>query len=34
MGGWNWWLPRGLDRLLPRASFEASGAAQRAPARA
>jgi RND superfamily putative drug exporter len=22
MGRWNWWLPRGLARVLPRASFE------------
>jgi uncharacterized membrane protein YdfJ with MMPL/SSD domain len=22
LGRWNWWLPRPLDRLLPRASFE------------
>jgi uncharacterized membrane protein YdfJ with MMPL/SSD domain len=22
MGRWNWWLPRPLDRVLPRASFE------------
>jgi RND superfamily putative drug exporter len=22
MGEWNWWLPRRLDRLLPRADFE------------
>ncbi len=34
MGRWNWWLPRPLARVLPRASFEASGAAapERAPA--
>ena len=25
MGRWNWWLPRRLDRVLPRAAFEASG---------
>jgi uncharacterized membrane protein YdfJ with MMPL/SSD domain len=25
MGRWNWWLPRPLARVLPRASFEASG---------
>jgi RND superfamily putative drug exporter len=29
MGRWNWWLPRPLQRLLPRASFEGA-----APARA
>jgi uncharacterized membrane protein YdfJ with MMPL/SSD domain len=22
MGSWNWWLPRALDRVLPRADFE------------
>ena len=22
MGKWNWWLPRRLDRVLPRADFE------------
>jgi len=22
MGAWNWWLPRSLDRVLPRADFE------------
>ncbi len=22
MGKWNWWLPRSLDRILPRADFE------------
>ena len=25
MGKWNWWLPRWLDRILPRADFESSG---------
>jgi uncharacterized membrane protein YdfJ with MMPL/SSD domain len=25
MGSWNWWLPRWLDRILPRADFESSG---------
>src|SRR5204862_8356515 len=30
MGRWNWWLPRGLARRLPRASFEASGRADEA----
>ncbi|HEX8066987.1 MAG TPA: MMPL family transporter [Thermoleophilaceae bacterium] len=24
MGRWNWWLPRSLDRVLPRAAFEGS----------
>ena len=24
MGRWNWWLPKGLDRVLPRAAFESS----------
>jgi len=32
MGKWNWWLPRPLDRWLPDADFEASGAGE--PARA
>jgi RND superfamily putative drug exporter len=32
LGRWNWWLPRGLDRVLPRASFEELPAgASRAP---
>jgi uncharacterized membrane protein YdfJ with MMPL/SSD domain len=22
MGGWNWWLPKWLDRILPNADFE------------
>jgi hypothetical protein len=22
MGKWNWWLPKPLGRLLPRAAFE------------
>jgi uncharacterized membrane protein YdfJ with MMPL/SSD domain len=22
LGEWNWWLPRPLERVLPRASFE------------
>jgi RND superfamily putative drug exporter len=22
MGSWNWWIPRWLDRLLPRISLE------------
>jgi RND superfamily putative drug exporter len=34
MGRWNWWLPRPLARVLPRPSFEASGRAERMPARA
>jgi uncharacterized membrane protein YdfJ with MMPL/SSD domain len=25
MGRWNWWLPRPLARVLPRAGFESSG---------
>jgi len=24
MGEWNWWLPRWLDRLLPKVSLEAA----------
>ena len=23
MGKWNWWLPKPLHRVLPRAAFEA-----------
>jgi RND superfamily putative drug exporter len=34
MGEWNWWLPRPLDRLLPDADFEASGAADARPSAA
>ncbi|MEA2223193.1 MAG: heme transporter, partial [Solirubrobacteraceae bacterium] len=22
LGRWNWWLPRPLDRVLPRADFD------------
>jgi hypothetical protein len=22
LGDWNWWLPKPLDRILPRSSFE------------
>jgi uncharacterized membrane protein YdfJ with MMPL/SSD domain len=33
MGRWNWWLPKPLARVLPRADFEAS-ATERLPARA
>jgi uncharacterized membrane protein YdfJ with MMPL/SSD domain len=22
LGKWNWWMPRRLERALPRASFE------------
>jgi RND superfamily putative drug exporter len=29
MGGWNWWMPSWLDRVLPRLSFEGGG--KRAP---
>ncbi|HET9737900.1 MAG TPA: MMPL family transporter [Solirubrobacteraceae bacterium] len=32
MGDWNWWLPRRLDRVLPRADFESDVAEDRAPA--
>ena len=32
MGDWNWWLPRALDRVLPRADFESDAAEERAPA--
>jgi uncharacterized membrane protein YdfJ with MMPL/SSD domain len=31
MGRWNWWLPKPLARILPRADFEGS---ERVPARA
>jgi uncharacterized membrane protein YdfJ with MMPL/SSD domain len=34
MGKWNWWLPSPLARVLPKTAFEASGAADRAAARA
>ncbi len=34
MGKWNWWLPAPLARILPDASFEASGRADSVPARA
>ena len=34
MGKWNWWLPAPLARVLPEASFEASGRADSVPARA
>ena len=27
MGRWNWWMPRGLERVLPRADFEAEAPA-------
>src|SRR5690349_10644619 len=26
MGKWNWWLPKGLDRILPHADFESDQA--------
>jgi uncharacterized membrane protein YdfJ with MMPL/SSD domain len=31
MGGWNWWLPGWLDRILPHADFESSGRSGAAP---
>jgi uncharacterized membrane protein YdfJ with MMPL/SSD domain len=31
MGRWNWWLPKGVDRVLPHAGFE-SGSGRREPA--
>jgi RND superfamily putative drug exporter len=34
MGRWNWWLPRGLARFVPEASFESSGRADERVARA
>jgi uncharacterized membrane protein YdfJ with MMPL/SSD domain len=33
LGKWNWWLPRPLARILPRASFERAPA-ESAPATA
>jgi RND superfamily putative drug exporter len=32
LGKWNWWLPRPLARVLPRATFERAPAPERAPA--
>jgi RND superfamily putative drug exporter len=34
MGDWNWWMPRGLDRLLPNLDFESdtAGDDERRPA--
>ncbi len=34
MGRWNWWLPRPLARVLPKAAFEASSASDRTAPRA
>jgi RND superfamily putative drug exporter len=34
LGKWNWWLPKPLGRILPRASFESSGRAGEALQRA
>ena len=28
MGRWNWWLPRPLQRVLPRARFEGAAPAE------
>ena len=25
LGNWNWWIPRWLDRILPKVSLEGSG---------
>jgi uncharacterized membrane protein YdfJ with MMPL/SSD domain len=33
MGRWNWWLPKPLARILPRADFEA-GSTEQVPVRA
>jgi RND superfamily putative drug exporter len=33
MGKWNWWMPKSLGRVLPRADFEASGQDREVPAR-
>jgi RND superfamily putative drug exporter len=32
MGDWNWWLPKRLDRILPRADFEADLGSEQVPA--
>ena len=34
MGKWNWWLPAPIARVMPEASFEASGVADGVPVRA
>jgi len=34
MGGWNWWMPSWLDRVLPRLSFEGGGRREPEPAEA
>jgi uncharacterized membrane protein YdfJ with MMPL/SSD domain len=34
MGRWNWWLPRPLQRLLPRTDFEGAAQPEKLPARA
>jgi uncharacterized membrane protein YdfJ with MMPL/SSD domain len=34
MGRWNWWLPRPLARVLPKAAFEASSSSDGVAARA
>jgi uncharacterized membrane protein YdfJ with MMPL/SSD domain len=34
MGGWNWWMPSWLDRVLPRLSFEGGGKREPEPAEA
>jgi RND superfamily putative drug exporter len=34
LGRWNWWLPRPLQRVLPRASFEGAAQPDEVPARA
>jgi RND superfamily putative drug exporter len=34
MGRWNWWLPRPLQRVLPRAHFEGAAEPDELPARA
>jgi RND superfamily putative drug exporter len=30
-GDWNWWMPRWLDRILPRLSFDGNPEAAPAP---
>jgi RND superfamily putative drug exporter len=33
MGDWNWWMPRWLDRVLPRIALETEGDAEPAESR-
>jgi hypothetical protein len=34
MGAWNWWMPKSLARIVPRARFESSGRADELAAQA